>query len=101
MYRERKFRYTQFAVRTCHGRIVEIEMTDAIGLAIARRLCRNGQARELRVRADLSQGDVGASVGATHAAVSRWERGQRRPTGDAGARYGELLAALAGGAADV
>jgi DNA-binding transcriptional regulator YiaG len=68
-----------------------------IDLAFARRMAASGEARVLRVRAGLRQGDVWRMVGAvTRTTVSHWEKGDRLPTGKAGVRYGQLLRALAG-----
>jgi transcriptional regulator with XRE-family HTH domain len=65
-------------------------------LVWARALARSGRARELRLAADLSLREVGAAVGVSAVSVLRWERGERRPHGAPGARYGQLLAALEG-----
>jgi DNA-binding transcriptional regulator YiaG len=51
----------------------------------------------MRVASGLSQADIGRHVGATVAAVSRWERGLRVPHGAAAIRYGQLIAQLTEG----
>ncbi len=66
----------------------------AITLAIARQLVADGTARDLRVFAHLSLGDVARAVGTSPTTVLRWERG-RGPTGDVGLRYAVFLARLA------
>lgn len=59
-----------------------------------RRLAGSGAARSRRRRSGLSLAEVGRVVGASAAAVSRWERGQRRPTGAAALAYARLLKRL-------
>ena len=53
-------------------------------------------ARDLRLRAGLSQSEVGAALGVSHAAVSRWESGKRLPRGDLAERFLRLLMHAAG-----
>jgi DNA-binding transcriptional regulator YiaG len=67
---------------------------EVLELAEARRLLRSGEARDIRLRAGLSQTEVARSVGVTAGAVSRWETGSRRPVGEAAVRYARLLADL-------
>jgi transcriptional regulator with XRE-family HTH domain len=57
----------------------------------ARKAAMSGRASELRREAQLSQAEVARAVGVTAAAVSRWESGQRSPSGDLAVRYAELL----------
>lgn len=66
----------------------------AITLSVARQMVADGTARELRMAARLSLGDVARAVGTSPTTVLRWERG-RGPTGDVGVRYAVLLARLA------
>ncbi len=47
--------------------------------------------RNLRKRALLTQAEVGAALGVTHAAVSQWEAGNRVPRGDQAVRLLQLL----------
>lgn len=57
-----------------------------------------GIAAELRAAAGLSLRDVALACGVRSPATPlRWERGIRRPTGAAGARYGALLLDLVRG----
>jgi transcriptional regulator with XRE-family HTH domain len=74
-------------------------ITEAEALSFARRAVRAGLARPLRIEAGLSQAEVGRVCGVTHAAVSRWESGDRLPRGDAGITFGLLLRRLQGMAA--
>jgi DNA-binding transcriptional regulator YiaG len=67
---------------------------DLLDLVAARDMARSGIARAIRVGADVSQGEVAAICVVTVSAVSRWERGERAPRGEAGARYGALLREL-------
>ncbi|MCZ7531756.1 MAG: helix-turn-helix domain-containing protein [Acidimicrobiia bacterium] len=50
--------------------------------------------RLLRVEAQLTQDDIAVAVGATRAAVSRWESGEREPRSPWRERYAELLERL-------
>ena len=50
--------------------------------------------RLLREAVDLSLADIGGIVGVTRSAVSRWERGERRPRGENRRRYAAVLAHL-------
>lgn len=63
-------------------------------LTEARRLLRSGDARAARQAADLSLDEVAKVCGVTPGAVSRWEQGQRRPTGRAALAYAHLLTKL-------
>lgn len=68
--------------------------TQALELTEARRLLQTGEARRIREAAGLSLQEVGEVVGTSSAALSRWETGQRRPTGRAALRYARLLGRL-------
>jgi transcriptional regulator with XRE-family HTH domain len=65
-------------------------------LAWARRAGRSGLARSLRQEHDLSLEEIAADVGVSPSCVSRWERGKRRATGAAAARWADILRRLAG-----
>lgn len=65
-----------------------------VRLAEVRELAASGEALALRRNARLSQPEVGAVVGVPHPTISRWERGLRRPCGEAALRYLDLLLAL-------
>lgn len=62
-----------------------------LNMARARTLAASGQARSIRQKARLSQGDVAAVVGVSVSTVCKWEHQQRTPRGDAAARYGAFL----------
>ncbi|MGH7540181.1 MAG: helix-turn-helix domain-containing protein [Gemmatimonadota bacterium] len=68
-----------------------LSVDDLDHLRWARRAVRLGLGRELREWAGLSQIEVGAACGVSHAAVCRWERGNRVPHGSGGIAYGALL----------
>jgi DNA-binding transcriptional regulator YiaG len=72
-----------------------MEPNDVLLLARARQACESDLALTIRRRARLSQAEIGATVGVSTAAVSRWETGRRVPRGKAAQRYAHLLAALA------
>ncbi|MGH1547969.1 helix-turn-helix transcriptional regulator [Leifsonia poae] len=55
----------------------------------------SGRARELRLSLRMSVGDLGATVGVSGAAISRWETGRRTPQGETAVRYARVLEVLA------
>jgi transcriptional regulator with XRE-family HTH domain len=65
-----------------------------VALARARALCTSGAARAARLAAGLSLGEVGKALEKAPSTIYRWEKGERQPRGEAGIRYGELLARL-------
>jgi transcriptional regulator with XRE-family HTH domain len=60
---------------------------------------QSGRAARVRELAGLSQAEVAALVGVTPAAISRWEAGERRPTGERALAYGRVLRRITGGLA--
>ena len=63
-------------------------------LAEVRHLTSSGQARRIRECAGISQAELGAAIGVTVPAVSKWETGDRSPTGAGAIRYARLLRAI-------
>ena len=59
-----------------------------------RSLCITGEARRIRESRRLTVAEIAQTVGVSHTAVSRWERGLRTPRGGAALRYAKLLQAL-------
>jgi transcriptional regulator with XRE-family HTH domain len=51
----------------------------------------SGRGRELRERAGLSRADLAKLVGVTQPAISRWESGERTPTGASAVAYAKAL----------
>jgi len=72
-----------------------IAATEADMHAELHRLVFSGEAKKLREESGLTLAIVARSVGADRAQVSRWEKGQRRPTGQAARDYLHLLHRLA------
>lgn len=69
---------------------------DAVSLAVLREMCATGEARELRLAARLSLGEVAQAIDAGHATtILRWETGERSPHGPVALRYLSLLRGLA------
>jgi DNA-binding transcriptional regulator YiaG len=66
----------------------------ALRLASVRSALRSGEAERLRVAAQLSISEVAQACGVDQSTVWRWERGVRKPRGDAALAYGELLESL-------
>lgn len=54
----------------------------------------SGRAREIRLRARLSQEELGSAVGVSAACVCRWEAGERLPRGRTAERLAGLLRLL-------
>jgi DNA-binding XRE family transcriptional regulator len=69
---------------------------DAVKLTRVRKLFESGAARAIRESAGLSYTEAAASADVDRVTIHRWEKGQRRPHGDAAIRYLALLDELAG-----
>jgi DNA-binding transcriptional regulator YiaG len=65
-----------------------------VELVTMRQLVANGEARQIRVDCRLSLAEMAAPIGVSAAAVSRWETGQRRPSGRPAIAYARLLVRL-------
>lgn len=65
--------------------------TRLIRLARVRHLAQTGEARRIRAAAGLSQGEIADFVDVRPSTVSRWETGQRTPTGPAALLWLSLL----------
>jgi DNA-binding transcriptional regulator YiaG len=66
----------------------------ALLLADVRSALSSGEAERLRVAAQLSIGEVAQACGVDQSTVWRWERGVRKPRGEAALKYGELIESL-------
>lgn len=53
--------------------------------------CRDGHAKLIRETARLSAAEVASCVPTSAATVSRWERGERAPSGKLAVRYYDVL----------
>jgi transcriptional regulator with XRE-family HTH domain len=71
---------------------------ELLEVAAVRAACVSGEAREVRRGARLTLAEVGAALGVTAAAVSRWERGERMPRTNTARRLAALLRDLEAGA---
>ncbi len=67
---------------------------EAVELSEVRQLLHSGEARRIRLASKLSLAEVGGVVGVSTATVSRWETGQRRPSGRLALVYWRLLTRL-------
>ena len=69
---------------------------DVVAISRARALAASGQAREIRVRAGVSQAEMAKAIGVDPSSVTHWENRRRIPRGDVALKYGRLLDRLAG-----
>lgn len=60
-------------------------------LGIARRRAEDGSGRRIRETAKLSLRLIAQNIRVSEATVCRWEKGERRPRGDAAIRWAQLL----------
>lgn len=60
-------------------------------LADVRAALSNGEAQRLREAADLSISEIAHACGVDQSTVWRWERGMRKPRGEAALLYGQLI----------
>lgn len=65
-------------------------------LAAARAHAATGTGRTIRQRHRLTLVEVADAIGIDQPMLSRWERGERRPKGEAALRWVDLLADLEG-----
>lgn len=64
-------------------------------LGIAERRAKDGSGRRIRVQANVPMRLMAEHVGVKIATISRWENGQRRPSGEAGLKWALWLETLA------
>jgi len=67
---------------------------DILDMAEAVRLARTGEARAIRQRCGVNASAVGAACGVSASAITRWESGDRRPTGMPAIAWVRLLREL-------
>jgi DNA-binding transcriptional regulator YiaG len=60
-------------------------------LGIARRRAKDGSGRRIRTTAHLSLRLIADAIAVSEGTVCRWEKGERRPSGNAGVRWARLL----------
>lgn len=70
-------------------------VTEADRAAELHGLIRSGEAQHIREQSGLTLAMVGRSIGVDRSVMSRWEKGDRRPTGHAAVDYLRLLRRLA------
>lgn len=70
------------------------KQSEATELAEVRRLAASGEAQSIRENARLRRAEMARSVGVTQAAFTRWETGERTPTGPQALTWLRLLRAL-------
>lgn len=73
-----------------------MEIKDLKKLQYVRAAAADGQARQTRIDAGLTQGEIAKAVGVAQSTVAQWENGARRPRGASGLRYAVVLKALQG-----
>lgn len=64
-------------------------------IAMVRKLCADGEARELRLRAGFSLREVAEPCRTGPSTVHKWETGARRPRGENALRYLSVLELIA------
>jgi DNA-binding transcriptional regulator YiaG len=74
-----------------HPVLMERTTHDILDLAEAVRLARTGEARAIRLRCGVNAGAIGAACGVSASAITRWESGERRPTGKPAIAWVRLL----------
>jgi len=70
---------------------------DLIDLQQGREMARNGVAKMAREAAGLSLREMAEPLGTSPSTILRWERAERRPTGQKGAAYGRQVKFLISG----
>jgi transcriptional regulator with XRE-family HTH domain len=60
-------------------------------LGIAARRAEDGSGRRIREQANVPMRFVAQNIGVQEATISRWEKGQRRPRGEAAMKWAALL----------
>lgn len=65
---------------------------DVVLLAAACVYSKNGNGRRIRQRAGVSLESIATAIESSKAVLSRWERGERRPTGRQAIEWARLLA---------
>jgi predicted transcriptional regulator len=71
-------------------------MSSAKDLTRLRRMVETAVARNVREDAGLSYGELGVAAGLHRTTIFKYERGLRRPRGDAAQRYLRVLEELSG-----
>lgn len=69
---------------------------DPVALARVRHLVATGTAKHVRLSAGVSQEEIARAIGVTHASISNWENGIRKPHGHAALRFLAVLDGLMG-----
>ena len=64
-------------------------------IAEIRRMVADGEVGPIRVAARLHKTEIARSLGVSHSALCRWEKGSRMPSGDVAVAYLRLLKRLA------
>ncbi|MEU0809545.1 helix-turn-helix transcriptional regulator [Streptomyces sp. NPDC005970] len=78
--------------RLWHGD--RVTKTHVLRLAQVRAALVSGEARRLRIAAQLSIGEVAHECGVDQSTIWRWENGVRTPRGKAALAYGEVIDSL-------
>jgi len=66
-------------------------MRQCVGLAKIRELARSGQARQIRLNADLSLREMAGDLDTDPSSLSRWETGRTKPSPEVALRWLDLL----------
>ncbi|WP_443041630.1 helix-turn-helix domain-containing protein [Streptomyces sp. B21-083] len=87
----RTWQGSRLRVRQETGKVPFVTDTQVLRLAEVRAVVASGEAEQLRTVARLSIGEVARACGVDQSTVWRWERGTRRPRGEAALLYGQLI----------
>jgi DNA-binding transcriptional regulator YiaG len=71
-----------------------LSTAELLKLAEARRLAQSGEGRAVRLAAGMSCDQIGGAIGVSGVAISRWETGQRKPSGEPALKYVDVIGGL-------
>jgi transcriptional regulator with XRE-family HTH domain len=73
---------------------MSMNANEVVDLAQAVRMARSGEGRRVRTRAGVDAARLGEACGVAGSTITRWENGQRRPSGPTAVAWVRLLQRL-------